>query len=63
MQVDPAVKAALHEAYWQGHFRNRLLFDELRQIAADATAEGIALMPLKGACLARGSIRRPRCAR
>jgi hypothetical protein len=50
--VDPLVAEALHEAYWQGHFRNRLLLGELDSIATEASAEGIILMPLKGACLA-----------
>jgi len=50
--VEPAVRDAWHEAYWQGHFRNRLLFEELDRIAALASAEGIRLMPLKGAYLA-----------
>jgi hypothetical protein len=43
---------ALHETYWSGHFRNRLLLGELERIARVASARGIDLMPLKGARLA-----------
>lgn len=50
--VAPAVMADLHDAYWRGHFRNRLLFEELRRVACAAADAGIAIMPLKGAVLA-----------
>jgi len=50
--VDQATKAALHEAYWTRHFRNRLLLEELRTVLRAATEAGIDVMPLKGAELA-----------
>lgn len=50
---DPAFTDALHDAYWRGHFRNRLLFDELQRIGHLAASRGIAIMPMKGGLLAR----------
>lgn len=50
--VDASVAEALHEKYWSGHFRNRLLLEELQRVARAAAAEGIEVMPLKGAHLA-----------
>ncbi|GEM_PF-2755187 len=42
----------LHAAYWTNHFRNRVLLAQLQRLLAAAAAEGIAIMPLKGAVLA-----------
>lgn len=41
----------LHAAYWTNHFRNRALLTQLHQLLAAASAEGIPIMPLKGAAL------------
>jgi hypothetical protein len=41
----------LHAAYWTNHFRNRTLLDQLHQLLAATAAEGIPIMPLKGAAL------------
>jgi hypothetical protein len=49
--VDEAARGALHEAYWSGHFRNRLLLEELRTLLHAAARAGIDVMPLKGARL------------
>jgi len=50
--VDEPTRGALHEAYWSGHFRNRLLLEELRVVLRVAADAGIDVMPLKGARLA-----------
>ena len=50
--VDAAFAERLHEQYWSGHFRNRLLLEELRRVARAAAERGIEIMPLKGAHLA-----------
>src|SRR5207302_646961 len=42
----------LHAAYWSGHFRNRILLEQMRAVLAAAAAAGIPIMPLKGAALA-----------
>lgn len=52
--VARAMRDRLHVSYWTNHFRNRLLLDELARVVAAALADGIALMPLKGARLATG---------
>ena len=41
----------LHAAYWTNHFRNRALLAQLHQLLAATAAEGIPIMPLKGAAL------------
>lgn len=51
--ADAALNDALHDTYWRGHFRNRLLFDELQRIGHLAADRGIAIMPMKGGLLAR----------
>ncbi|MCC7243543.1 MAG: nucleotidyltransferase family protein [Acidobacteria bacterium] len=50
--VDAVCAEALHESYWSGHFRNRLLLEELQRVAQAAADLGIEIMPLKGAHLA-----------
>ena len=46
------VAARLSGGYWANHFRNRVLLHSLTEVLRDAAAEGIAVMPLKGAALA-----------
>jgi putative nucleotidyltransferase-like protein len=50
--VPPTVRANLHAAYWQNHFRNRTLLEELTRILDAADAARVEAMPLKGAVLA-----------
>lgn len=52
LTVPDGVREQLHDAYWRGHFRNRLLLDELGRVNRAASAQGIVVMPLKGAVLA-----------
>ncbi|MDH4064477.1 MAG: nucleotidyltransferase family protein, partial [Acidobacteriota bacterium] len=52
VNVDAALAKSLHETYWSGHFRNRLLLEELQGVTRAAADLGIDIMPLKGAHLA-----------
>lgn len=57
--VDAQAVEGLHEKYWAGHFRNRLLLEELHRVARAAAGLGIEVMPLKGAHLAPWLYRTP----
>ncbi|MGE3509919.1 MAG: nucleotidyltransferase family protein [Vicinamibacterales bacterium] len=52
LAVPDGVREQLHDTYWRGHFRNRLLLEELGRVNQAASAQGILPMPLKGALLA-----------
>lgn len=49
--VPSQVMDRLRAVYWTNHFRNRTLLAQLHELLAVAAAEGIPIMPLKGAAL------------
>ena len=52
VSAPPEATDLLHAAYWENYFRTRTLLAELAAVRAAAAAEGIVLLPLKGAALA-----------
>ena len=52
VSAPPEATDVLHAAYWENYFRTRTLLAELAAVRAAAAAEGIVLLPLKGAALA-----------